>query len=184
MGNEVSHLTPRTRIMLLALALVLLTTVAYCQQVKRTRTATLTAKTMEYDWDSNVFDFAGSCKVTIANGVNALITAPTMTVKLSPKSDSVARLVAKGPVHFEVITQPDAKGLKRKIVASAQEQACYVEDTQTVTLTGGAQADLIPLDAKDQIEAVHFTGQTITANLKTSRLSVDQANLTVKSEMQ
>ena len=171
------------RVILLVLA-VLVATVAFCQQVRKTRTAVIAAKTMELDWANNVVDFTGNCKLTVGGGYDATMTAPSMTASFTTKPVTVKSLVAKGPVNFTVITEPDSQGHKRKIVASAQNQATYAEATQTIKLMGSAVADVIPLDSGDPVETVHFTGETITANLKTNRLTVDDANLTVKGQMQ
>lgn len=171
------------RIALLALA-VLVAATAFCQQVKRTRTATITAKTMELDWDSNQVDFSGNCKLTIGGDYNATMVAPSMSASFASKPATVKSLVARGPVSFTIITRPDKEGHKRKIVASARDQATYSEDTQTVKLVGQAVADMTPLEGGDAVETVHFTGQTITANLKTNRLTVDDANLTVTGQVQ
>jgi len=35
-----------------------------------------------------------------------------------------------------------------------------------VKLIGGAKADMMPMGSTDPDETVHFTGQTITANLR------------------
>ncbi|MEI6504197.1 MAG: LptA/OstA family protein, partial [Armatimonadota bacterium] len=157
---------------------------AVCQQVKRTRSAAITAPDMEFDWDKNVIAFTGGTKLVIGGGYDATMTAPSMNVRLTAKGDKVASLVAAGPVDFTVITKADANGLRRKIVASAKDEATYSEETQTLKLSGGAVADMKPLDAPADVEAVHFTGQTITADLKTSRLKVSDANLTVKSQIE
>jgi len=164
-------------IILAALGL-LAATVAFSQQVKRTRTAEIKAGLMEFDWGTNVFEFTGNCILTIGAGYNATMTAPKMTAA------TVKSLTATGPVHFTIITAPDGQGRKRKIVASARDKATYAEDTQVVKLVGEATADMTPVDAPEDVEAVHFTGETITANLKTSRLSVDNANLTVKTQVE
>lgn len=177
------RLRKRMRVFLPLLA-VLVAATAFCQQVRKTRTATITAKTMELDWDKNVVDFAGNCKLTVGGDYDATMTAPSMTASFTSQPVTVKTLVAKGPVVFTVITRPDGQGRKRKIVASARNQATYSEETQVVKLTGQAVADLTPLDEKDPVEAVHFTGETITASLKTNRLTVDDANLTIKGQMQ
>lgn len=163
---------------------MLLTTLAVCQQVKRTRTASITAPAMEYDWDKNVIEFSGGTKLVIGGGYDATMTAPSMNVRLTAKGDKVAALVAAGPVNFTVVTKADNNGVRRKIIASAKDEATYSEETQLLKLSGGAVADMKPLEAAEDIEAVHFTGQTITADLKTSRLKVNDANLTVKSQVE
>lgn len=177
-------MTKRHLGLLLAGLGLLAATVAFSQQVKRTRTAEIKADLLEFDWNANVFEFSGNCKLTIGAGYNATMTAPRMTTEIATAPPTVKSLVAQGPVNFVIVTAPDSQGRKRKIVASAQQKATYAEDTQTVKLVGQAQADMTPLEASDEVEAVHFTGETITANLKTSRLTVDNANLTVKTQIE
>lgn len=160
---------------------LIVATMAFCQQVKRTRTGTVTAQTMELDWEKNVVIFSGNARLVVSGEYNADMTAPSMNVALNQKGDRIMSLVAKGPVTFTVITQPDATGLKRKIVASASDQATYSEDAQQIKLVGNAVADMMPVGG-EATEAMHFTGQTIVANLKTNRLTVDNANLTVKTQ--
>lgn len=165
-----------------AVALMLLASLAVAQQVKKARNATITAQSMELNWESGEVEFIGNVKLVIAGDINADMIAPRMSVKLSPKGDKVLSVLAHGPVQFTIVTAPDANGQRRKIVASATEQATYAADTDLVKLTGGATADMLPLEGTAGIEAIHFTGQTITANLKTNRLTVDQANLTVQTQ--
>ncbi len=165
----------------LCVSLVLLGTVA-AQQVKRTRTAEVTAQTLVYDWNTNDFELTGNCRLVIGGGYDAQMSAPHMTVKLNDAGDRIMRLVAQGVVKFNIVTKPDAKGTRRKIVASAQKQAVYSEVEQTVELTGGAEADLTTLGADGQ--AAHFTGEKITANLQTSTLVVDDANLKLQTPLE
>ena len=172
-----------TKSLWLIIAGLLLTTLAVCEQVKHMRNSTITAQTMEYDWDKNVVEFSGNTKLVIGGGYDATMLAPSMNVRLSAKGDKVASLVAKGPVNFVVLTKPDASGMRRKITATAATEATYSEDTQLLKLIGDATADMLPMNAPSEVEAVHFTGDAIAANLKTSRLSVEKANLTVKSQM-
>ena len=161
---------------------LLLATMAGSQKVKRYRNATITAQTMELDWDTNVAEFSRNCQLNISGDYSATMTAPNMVVRLTPEADKVVSVVAKGPVSFSIVTKPDAKGIRRRITASARQEATYSEDTQVIKLVGGAQADMLPVGAAEGTEAVHFTGQTIAANLKTNRLTVDEANLTIKTE--
>jgi lipopolysaccharide export system protein LptA len=172
------------RVLLVATAGLMLTAAAFCQQVRKFRTSTVEFKIMELDWDTDVVEFSGGCKLTVGGPFNATMTAPAMTAKVSGKPATLKSLVAKGPVNFTVITRPNSQGLKRKITASAKEQATYSEDTQTVRLVGDAVADMVPLDGGVEAESMHFTGQTVIANLKTNRMSVDNGDLTVKTQME
>lgn len=165
--------------------------VGVAQQVKKTQNATITAQSMEYDWGANTVNFAGGTRLVLAGEYNATMVAPSMAVQLGAKADRVVSVIARGPVDFSIVTPPDNNGQQRKIVATAKEQATYNDDTQTIKLTGGATADLLPQEAAvvgdgglARAEAIHFAGQTITANLKTSKLIVDDANLTVQTKMQ
>lgn len=171
----------RKTVVLILIAGVLLAAYGYAQTTKRTRTASITAASMEFDWDKNVAEFTGNTKLVVGGDYDATMTAPKMTARLSPKADSIVSLVAAGPVKFVVVTRAGSGGVRRKITASATKEATYSEDTQVVKLVGNAVADMAPINAPDTVEAMHFAGQTIVANLKTSRLTVDDANLTVKT---
>lgn len=169
----------------LCLALVgcslIVASMAVCQQVKRTRTASVEAESMDLDWGKNVVVFSGGAHLTVTGETNADMVAPSMNVAFNAKGDRIMSLVAKGPVTFTVITQPDENGLKRKIVATASDQATYSEEAQQIKLVGNAVADMTPVGG-ESTEGMHFTGQTIVANLQTNRLTVDKANLTVKTQ--
>ncbi len=155
------------------------TCAVFAQQVTKTNTAEVSADNLVVDWDSGRLEFSGHCKVIINAGHQAEMTATKMVVQLNDQANRIDSLIAYGPVNFNVITEPNSQGLRRKIVASAQSQATYSEATQVVALSGGAQADMSTLGISGA--TAHFTGQTITANLKTSKLSVDDANLMVKT---
>lgn len=170
-------------------AMTVAAAVGMAQQVKKAQNAVITAQTMEYDWAANTVDFAGGTKLVLTGEYDATMLAPSMGVKLSPKADRVLSVVARGPVSFSLVTKPDNNGQRRKIVATAKQQATYTDETQIILLTGGATADLLPVEdaAPDggglaRAETIHFTGQTITANLKTNKLTVDDANLTVETK--
>lgn len=169
------------RAIYLLLGTTLLASLAIAQQVKKSRTATVTAQSMDFDWSSNTFVFSGNAKLSIGGDMEATMSAPTVTFSFDEKAKAIKNLIAKGPVQFTVVTKPGADGSKRKIVASASQEATYSEDTQIVKLVGSAVADMLPLEG-NAAEAVHFTGETITANLKTNRLTVDNANVTVRTE--
>jgi lipopolysaccharide export system protein LptA len=149
------------------------------QQVRRTQTAEIKAAELIYDWDKSEWEFSGDCKVSIAGGHDAQMTAPRMSVKLSPKLDEIVHLIAYGPVKFHVLTRPNSEGIRYSINASAQKQALYREVEQVIELTGGAEADLVAVGVEGQ--TARFVGQKITADLKTSRLSVDDANVKIQT---
>jgi lipopolysaccharide export system protein LptA len=176
----------RTGVGLLVAGGVLLATIVSGQQVQQTRAAKLRADRAEFALDSDTIEFMGNCKVTISGASTAEMTTPAMTFTLAKKDKSwiVKTLVAQGPVGFTVITRPDASGARRKVVGSAKERAVYSEETQLIKLQGEAQADMVPLDAADSQEALHFTGQTIVFNLKTGRMTMENADVTVKTQVQ
>ena len=172
----------RHALTLILAALVLVSAAATAQQVKKARNATITSQSMELDWNSGEVEFVGNVKFVLTGDVNADMTAPRVSVKLTPKGDRVLSAVAHGPVQFTIVPQANAQGQRRKIVASAQDSATYSADTDLVKLVGGAVADMMPLEGATAAETMHFTGQSITANLKTNRLSVDSANVTVQTQ--
>jgi len=184
----------KSKLLVAALVSLLLVVAAVAQQVKKAQNAVITAQTMDYDWVNNTLDFTGNAKVVLTGPYDATMTAPSLAVKLSPQADRVLSFVGAGPVNFTLTTKPDANGLRRRIVATAKEQATYTDDTQIIKLIGGATADLLPVattadnapagEGLAKAQAVHFTGQTITANLKTNKLTVDDANLTVETKAQ
>ena len=179
-----SHRNCGRRIVLLATiaALAVTGSMALGQQARRTQTAEIKAAELVYEWDKNEWEFTGDCKVTIAGGYDGQITAPRMSVKLSPKLDEIVHLIAHGPVKFYFLTQPNSEGIRYSINASAQSQALYREADQTIELSGGAQADLVAVGVEGQ--TARFVGQKITANLKTSRLTVDDANVKIQTPIQ
>jgi lipopolysaccharide export system protein LptA len=175
----------RQRIVAILIGVLLaVSAVAIAQQVKRAGKDVITAQTMDYDWGANTMDFTGNVKVVMKRNYDVTMMAPSMNVKLSPKGDHVASVTANGPVNFEIIIAAEGNNPARKITASAKQQATYAEDTGLVKLVGDAVADLVPVENATEAQTVHFTGQAITANLKTRKLTVDQANLEVNTTTQ
>ena len=156
--------------------------VATAQQVKRTETGTVTAELIEYDFGNNDFKATGNVVVDIDGKHQAKMFAPTLSMDLNQDLDRILSLVATGPVRFEVLTAPDSDGLRRKILASCGSRAAYDAAAQTIVMSGGAKADVSTLPAGNA-EAAHFTGDSITVNLRTSMLSIKQADLTVTTEV-
>lgn len=118
---------------------------------------------------------------------DATMNAPKMLVKLTGQSAENGRVdsvIADGPVAFTAITKKTEKSPARKIVATSKDQATYSNDTKLVKLIGGATADVTPLEEGVVGDVIHFTGQTINANLKTRKLTVDNANLTVNTTVE
>ena len=157
----------------------LLCAVAVGQQAKKTKTAEIRAETMVYNWNLGTFEFMSNCHLTITGVYNADMTAPKMTAKLAKKGDKVERLTAAGPVHFVVLTQPDANNVRHKIVASSQGDATYEEASQTVVMNVGAVADVVTLPETADSESAHFEGDRITADLAKNTINVDKAHLKV-----
>lgn len=181
MPNRTVHFTRSIALLLVACLIVAAAGVTVAQQVRKTRTAQVRADSLEYDWSTNTTVMEGECRLTIENSSDAVMTAPKMTIKFNDDHDRINSLDAGGPVHFTVTTAADEQGVHRKITATANGGATYSEQNQQVRLTGGASADLATLGA--DAEAVHFEGDTITANLKTSRLQVDNAHLKIETPL-
>lgn len=156
--------------------------VAVAQQVKRTETGTITADLIEYDFGNNDCKATGNVTVSIDGRHQAKMFAPTLFVDLNQDLDRILSLVAEGLVRFEVLTAADSAGLRRKILASCGTRAAYDADSQTVSMTGGAKADVSTLPTSNA-EAAHFTGDSITVNLRSSTLSVKQAEVSVTTEV-
>lgn len=156
--------------------------VAVAQQVKNTETGTISADLIEYDFANNDCEATGNVIVTIDGKHQAKLFAPAIFVDLNQDLNRILSLVAKGPIRFEALTAPDDNGLRRKIVASCGTRASYDAVTQTINMTGGAEADVSTLPTSN-VEAAHFTGESITVNLRASTLSVKQAEATVTTEV-
>ena len=156
--------------------------VAMAQQVKRTETGTITADLIEYDFSNNDCEATGNVTVGIDGKHQAKMFAPALFVDMNQALDRILSLVATGPVRFEVLTAPDSDGQRRKIVASCGTRAAFDAVAQTIVMSGGAKADVSTLPA-GSAEAAHFTGESITVNLRTSTLSIKQADLTVTTEV-
>jgi len=155
---------------------------AAAQQAKATRSAQVRADDLVIDLDTDAWEFTGNCKLTVSFGHEAQMTAPRMTVQFNEKMDQIVKLIAYGVVNFHVVTKPNADGVRRDISASAQKQAVYSEPTQTVELIGGATADISTVGGDG--EAAHITGDKITANLKTSKIFVDNPNMKIETPLE
>lgn len=170
----------------LALVAALLVTVAIAQQVKRAGKDVITAGTLDYDWGNNTFEFRGNPQTPLVHVVmtrqySATMDAPAMSVKLSPKNDRILSFVATGPASFT--TAAEVNGEKRTIVASARQQVTFDDKTRLIKLVGEAVADLKPAEGATDVDTIHFTGEAININLETKRLTVDNANLTVETQV-
>ena len=171
----------------LALACITIAALAVCtvvigQQVKRTATAELRFGELEWNWDTNVIEMTGNCSVNVRDRHTAKVEAPSMTVRINKQLDIVEHLVAPGPVKFEVLTAPNREGIRRKIVGSCTDKATYEEEKQVFQLQGNAVADVTTLP-EGSVEAAHLSGQAITANLKTSSITVSRGEMNVTTEI-
>jgi len=170
--------------LLLALAIGLAVTVALAQATKRTQTAVITADDLVYDWETDIFEFTGNCRVQISGPDEATMTAPKMIVELNEKADRVKILRTVGKTHFSVLTAPNNKGQRRRIEASSNNGATYNETTQKVVLSGGAVADMTMVPPDERVHAVHFKGERITADLNTKQIKVSQAHMEVTGDVE
>jgi lipopolysaccharide export system protein LptA len=176
----------KNRLLMVAL-LLLIPTLGLPQAEKKTQTADITSHIMKFNWTSNVYVFTGSYAgdpngdtTAILHGdYDATVNAPKMTFTLPPKGQKVGTLTATGPVRFEIITPPDAQGLRTKVVATAADSAIYSEADRTLKLKGNADATITRLPETPDAQSAHFTGDEIDANLKDSEMTVTQAHLTV-----
>ena len=141
--------------------------------------ADITADSMTYNWDTNVFVFSGNAKVVITEPYQATLTGPRMTVQMSNQMQGVTSVVADGPVRMVLLTQADAQGVRYQITATAQDRAEYSDADRKILLRGGAEADLVSLPEGPDSRRAHFTGDVIAADLKTSQLTVTQARVRV-----
>ncbi len=162
-------------------ALCVLTAVVAASAVeKSTRNADIFSDTFTYDWKKNVFEFIGNCRVEVKGPDRATMTAPRMTGKLGQKGAQLAQITAPGPVHFEVTTKKDADGLQRRIVAACAGQAVFEGETSTITLTGGAEAQMTTIPATPDIEPAKFTGDKLIINLKTFTVQGERVHFEVE----
>jgi len=171
----------------LAVACITVAALAACagvigQQVKRTATAELGFGELEWNWDTNVIEMTGNCWVNVKDRHTAKLEAPSMTVQINDEVNRVEKLVAAGPVKFEVLTVPNREGIRRKIVGSCTDKATYEEQQQLFQLQGNAVADVTTLP-EGNVEAAHLAGQVITANLKTSKITVSRGEMKVTTEL-
>ena len=172
----------RPTIVMILVAATVLATVVAAQQVRRTETGTVTADLIEYDFAHNDFKATGNVRVSIAGRHKAELTAPSLAMDLNDNLDRIIKLTATGPVTLNVLTAPDSEGLRRRIVASCSSRATYDAGSETIILTGNVKTDITTLP-EGHAEAAHFTGQSVTVNLRNSTLSVKQAEVSVTTEV-
>ncbi len=151
---------------------------------KTTRTATVIGDNMTLDLKTNQFVFTGHCKLSITGPYQATMTSAKMTFKLSSGSDDIEHLATHGPTDFSVVTQTDDEGNRYKIAATARQGATYSGKQHKVVLSGGASADIVSLPEGSDSRRAHITGDTITADLKTSVIEMSQARLKVETPLE
>ena len=166
----------------IALLGMMLLGVAVAQQTRRTETGTVTAAEFEWDFANNDFMATGNVVMNIEGRHRAQMRAAQVSLDMNDTMNRILRAVANGPVHLDLLTAPDSKGLRRKIVATCGGRATYEGRTDIVTMTGGAEADVTTLP-EGNAEAAHLKGDTITGNLRDSKLSVKQATISVTTEV-
>jgi len=163
------------------LALIMLVGAAVAQQTRRTETGDITADVFEWDLANNDFKATGNVVINIEGRHKAQLRAPAVSLDWNDNMSRIMRAVATGPVHLDLLTAPDNKGLQRRIVATCGGRATYEGATEIVSLTGGAEADVTTLP-EGNVEAAHLKGDSITANLRESKISVKQAAISYTGE--
>ncbi len=167
-----------------ALVTVLVATLSGQAARMTTRTADLQGDDMTLYLKTNQFVFTGHCKLIITGPYQATMTSAKMTFKLSSGADDIEQLATHGPTDFSVVTQPDEEGNRYQITATSRQGATYSGKQQKVVLSGGATADIVTLPEGPDSQRAHITGETITADLKTSVISVNKAHLRVETPLE
>ena len=168
----------------LAVLVVLAAGVSGQAAQKTTRTATVIGDKMTLDLKTSQFVFTGHCKLIITGPYEATMASAKMTFKLSSSADDIEHLTTHGPTDFSVVTQPNDEGTRYKITATARQGATYSGKQQKVVLSGGASADIVSLPEGPDSRRAHITGDTITADLKTSIIEMSQARLKVETPLE
>ncbi len=166
----------------LALGLVLAVwTFSQPAQVK-TLSATVDADEMTWNWGTNLTEFTGNCKVVIISPQQATLTAPRISLKLE-KSDAgqsvIHQLKTVGATHLTLITQPDSKGIRRKMTGTASQGATYSERSNTVVLAGGAKIDSVSLPEGADSEHISFTAEALSVNLATETITASKGHMKI-----
>ena len=163
--------------------LLLVSCLAWAQNSKKTQSADIKGDGSVFNWNTNELTLTGSVSVQITSANATTMTAPKMTAKFSKAMDLILNLVASGPVRLEIITAPDADGVRSRMTATCTDKAEYSETTQKIVLHGGAVADYVSLPEGPESRTAHFTGDEIEANLNTSELTVLNTHIRVSSPL-
>jgi lipopolysaccharide export system protein LptA len=170
------------RLMALGLGLVLLSlcVAVAAQVVKKAQQADITADKFVYDMGRNEFVFSGNCRVDIKGPNKATLNAPRMVGKVGAKSSQISEITASGPVSFDIVTQKDAEGGQRHIVASCSGSAVYNGATRLVTLNGGAQATMTSLPAGPDAQPTRFTGDKLVVDFGANQITGENVHFEVE----
>lgn len=143
------------------------------------QTLDVAAQTITAHLATDVIELAGGVEVDVSGQYATHLTAPAMRVTAA---DQAIGVVAEGPVDFRS-TGKDKNGAERTIKGRAQERAEYTGSDRKLRLIGGAVVDVLPTMTEQGVGSVHSTGQKITIDLKTEKLSVEDANVDLKTEV-
>ena len=151
--------------------------VAWSQATKRTRSAEISGKQMEYRWAKNEFEFTGECVLHIKGPTSATMKAPRLVFQLTPDGRAVKLLKAFGPVDFTAVTPADKEGHRRRISGHCTKFATYDEPKGVIQVVGEAVADLVTLPETPEAPRAHFSGDVITIDLKNGIVRATPAHL-------
>ena len=100
----------------LGLALLVLA-MASAQEVRQQidEYAEITSDKVTMNWVKKTWAFTGNVKVTVTGPDKAEMTAPKMTGEVEGKTNTISKIVAPGPVRFDITTRPDEAGARQKI---------------------------------------------------------------------
>ncbi len=149
-------------------------------QVK-TLSAEVYAGEVTWNWDTNLTEYTGHCRVVITSPQQATLTAPRISLKLEKPDvgrSVISQLKTVGATHFTLITQPDSKGIRRKMTGTASQGATYSEQSNTVVLAGGAKIDIVSLPEGPDSERITFTAEALTVDLGTEVVRGSEVHMT------
>jgi lipopolysaccharide export system protein LptA len=147
---------------------------------KKAQQADITSDKFTYDWGRNQFVFTGNCRVDIKGPDKATLHAPRMVGKVGAKSSQIAEITASGPVSFDIVTQKDAEGSQRHIVATCSGNATYNGATRLVTLNGGAQATMTSLPVDPDVQPTRFTGDKLVVDFGANQITGENVHFEVE----
>lgn len=172
----------------IALALgIVLTARTFSQPAQvKTLSAEVYADEVTWNWDTNLSEYTGDCRVVITSPQQATLTAPRISLKLE-KSDAgrsvIHQLKTVGETHLTLITQPDSKGIRRKMTGTASQGATYSELSNTVVLAGGAKIDSVSLPEGPDSERISFTAEALTVDLGAEEVRASKGHMKISASM-